>query len=798
MAEFGAQSKWIWIPQWKESEQERAVLVLFRKTFHLDSVQLSENRRKCEIRISADSRYKLYVNGVLVEYGPAKGDDKVRYYDQVSIAPYLREGENVIAVEVLRYPAAHGAGNHSIFRGELPGLYIEQVTDGIKEPTMQTWQDLRRDEKKAKTDRRLQITADESYRCRMAENFQIVPEESGFAPLQIMEERQGEKALQGWKQPGYDDADWQQAEVYNAFTMNRAIVPGNIEKRPIPFMDREKKRFQGIKEARQTILGAEPWNKMLCGKGALTIPPFTKEIVEIDAGEEECGFLSLAMEEGVLAKISILCAEAYAAGEIVTEDGQRMPVKTDRCDSRKGRLTGYQDVYQVGGFGGKDTPERYEPFWMRTFRFVRLEVETKETPLTIRNFDFEETGYPLDVRTQVRTSDPFAEKVWDISLRTLKRCMHETYVDCPYYEQLQYAMDSRSEILYTYSISMDDRLAKECMESFRRSQRYDGLLNCSSPNCEPNVIPGFSIYYILMLYDHAMYFGEKAFLRRHLGCMDGILNYFEQNLDERGLVGATGGRLMDHRYWSFIDWTPQWNETTGVPTAIRKGPLTMESLLYVTGLLAGEKILRYVGRESTAEEYRERAERVKAAILKYCMDEEGMLTDGPGVFEYSQHAQVFAVLTGLVTKEQGREMLRRTLADEKRYAPCSVAMAYYLFRALEMTGLYECTKQKWDIWRQMLSMNLTTCVEDGVNGRSDCHAWGSLALYEFPAAILGVRPAAFGYEKIRIAPHTEIWNEVSGDVATKKGMVHVECIRKEDGGNHVQYEAPEGVEVVVG
>ena len=102
-------------------DQNECWLARFRKEFIV-----SEPVESCRIRISADSRYKLYVNGRLAEIGPSKGDRQVWFYDEVEIAPFLRPGENVIAAQVLRYPMLHSKGNHGIFRTEMPGLYVKE------------------------------------------------------------------------------------------------------------------------------------------------------------------------------------------------------------------------------------------------------------------------------------------------------------------------------------------------------------------------------------------------------------------------------------------------------------------------------------------------------------------------------------------------------------------------------------------------------------------------------------------------------------------------------------------------
>lgn len=207
----------------------------------------------------------------------------------------------------------------------------------------------------------------------------------------------------------------------------------------------------------------------------------------------------------------------------------------------------------------------------------------------------------------------------------------------------------------------------------------------------------------------------------------------------------------------------------------------MESLLYLIGLEKGAQLARFLGREEQAGEYGRIAGEVKKSIRAYCMDEDGRLMDGPGYREYSQHCQVFGILSGVLDREEGRRNLLDTLEYKGRYAQCTVSMAWYLFRGLEMTGLYERTKERWDIWRQMVDNHMTTVAESDEDPRSECHAWGALALYELPSVILGVGPAAPGYEKIKVHPVPGYLNQAKGEAVTPKGKVWVEWSKGQDG-----------------
>ena len=767
-------TNWIWTPDWDIGDTKEAQWVYFRKTLRLSAAPAD-----CRIRISADSRYKLYVNGYFIQEGPAKGGPELWYCDGADISGYLQEGDNVLAVIVLRYPSSAHLGNCSLYRTEMPCLYVE---GSIKDRRGKEWD----------------ISGKSGWKCFRERKLHIVSKEISPAPLHHLEEAGCTKALFGWKESFYDDSRWTVALPYDFFMMDMAASPCNLQERPIPYQRHKPGKFKKIMKVRENDIPGlsetdvkAQWYALLSRGESVTVPPNCRLCVEVDAGELMTGYLSLRLQSGAGADIFLHCAECYGNGSLSPAG---VPVKKDRTDCEHGQLFAYEDLYHCEGLGNRELPEIYEPFWFRTFRFVGVTVMTGQEPLVISGLDFTETGYPLDIRTHVTTSDESLEAIWGISQRTLKRCMHETYMDCPFFEQLQYVMDSRSQILFTYNVAADDRLARQCMEDIRRSQRSDGTVNSCAPSVISNVIPGFSIYYILMVYDHMMYFGDRALVRKHFSAIDRVLGYFACHCLENGLVGKNGGALYRDKYWSFVDWAPEWGNTTGVPSAILKGPITMDSLLYIYGLEHAAKLAVFLGFNDVAAEYERRAEKVRGAIRTYCTGKDGFVMDGPGVDEYSVHCQVFAVLTHTISKVIGKRLLSQSV-NQPGFVQCSVSMDFYLFRALEMTGLYDMTDELWELWRGMIKNHLTTCVENDTDARSDCHAWGAIALYELPAASLGVRPASPGYEKIRICPVTGYQKWARGEVITPKGMVSVSWEKDDNGKIHLDYQVPEGMEV---
>lgn len=746
---------WITPKNIKEILNTGNTLVYFQNTFNLD---VTPDDVKLTISLSANNRYKLWINGNRVEQGPCKGDRWRQFYDVIDVSQFLKKGENIIAVEVLYFAPAlfrHGkkTGPISIVtnsfgpmlavKGDIIntiGNIIGSVTTGAVQ-----W----------------------NYYIDNAIEWKVFGA-GGFMPIGAFESVHSELIPAYWKIKSYKHS-WECAD--DCFEADGSawgeFSPLPPKERSIPFLYRKEKSFTREMNCSDKAVFSFKKISSMDSEDYLIVPPNTKGFIEIDAGELVTGNLILNTLGGKGSKITILYAESYSSIGGVQYRGKG---KRDDCDSME--IFGYQDVFYPSGEDcASDHIDSYEPFWWRTFRFIRLEVETGNSPVQIFNSGYVETGYPLDVKTYISSSCQWIKPLWDISIRTLKRCMHETYEDCPYYEQLQYSLDTRQEIIFTHILSGDTRLGLKAIEDFYYSKTPEGLLQSRAPSDEPNIIPVFSIYWIFMLKDYYWQTGDVEIIKRYKNTVDEILDWFDRHIGNYGMI-------ENLYYWEFVEWAEEWLDENGIatatPKAAKSGPCTTNNLIYAAALKCGAQLMELCDRKSTADDYLNRAESILQNVKQYCWSEENALfREGPNVEEYTEHAQSWAVLSGLVEGEQAKELLKRILVHPDAIR-CTFVFSYFMFRALEMTGQYNLSLTQWDKWTNFLDLNITTWPEDLTRQRSDCHAWGAIPIYEFVRCFLGVRPGKPGWETIEIRPICEYIPDMKGIVYTPNGSVEVE------------------------
>ena len=462
-------------------------------------------------------------------------------------------------------------------------------------------------------------------------------------------------------------------------------------------------------------------------------------------------------------------------------DGEHKDVR----DDPNGVIRGVYDQIRCDG-----TVQELAPFWYRAFRFVRVESAGGKE-FSIEAAEFCDYFYPMKVSGSFCCGDETLEKMWEVSINTVRCCAHEIYVDCPYYEQQQYDMDSALEAIYTYRFASDWSLPRKCLTDLAHSQLPDGMLQANYPSTAVQVIPDFSLFWILMLRDYLLYTGDRDFVRSMTGVADRILEGFRSYSDERGMFGTTP-------YWPFVDWIDGWE--AGVPGGGREEPLTVSNLMLSAALRAAAYIAGECGREPLAADYLSRAEKLDAAVRQYCYDEEvGLYRNTPTRKEYSEHTTVWAILSGAVSGEEAHALMARTLdpAEGVGVSRCTFPMNHYMFRALELSGFYaEKVDGILDQWRWMLDRHCTTWCESPGQPRSECHGWSAAPAYEFSAMVLGVKPLTPGYEKVSIKPFTGLCDHASGIVPTPHGPISVQWHLDEKGEAVVSASLPDGVTLV--
>jgi alpha-L-rhamnosidase len=399
---------------------------------------------------------------------------------------------------------------------------------------------------------------------------------------------------------------------------------------------------------------------------------------------------------------------------------------------------------------------------------VQLDVVTAGDPLLIHDLHGIFTGYPLERRARFQSDLPWLSDVWEMDWRALRLCAFETFFDTPYYEQLQYVGDSRIQALITLYMSDDDRLVRQAISHFDLSRIPEGITASRYPSAVAQYIPTFSLIWIAMVHDFWMHRDDPGFVRGFLPGIRGVLAWFERHLDESGMVGALP-------WWPYVDWADGWSG--GVPPGGREGRSTVITLQYVYALQRAAELERALGSPIEAERDGARADGVAAAVRRLAWDaDRGLFRDTPTQPLYSQQANTMAVLVGATPAGRRREVMARTLADTT-LTQGTYYFGYYLLEALERAGLGDRYIEQLAPWRAMLAMGLTTTPERPDPTRSDSHAWSAHPNYGLLATVLGVRPAAPGFRRVRIAPHLGPLRRVEGSVPLPSGPIDVALAR---------------------
>jgi alpha-L-rhamnosidase len=691
------------------------VVLHFRHTLSLDTVP-----SHYIVRVSADNRFILFVNGRRVGDGPARGDLAHWRYERYDLAPFLQSGSNLITATVWSFGVFAPIAQMS----DRTAFLLESEATGAADiSTPKGW---------------------------------FVEKEPGQSPLD-----RSTVTIQTYMAAGPGEQidaaryDW----AWNSASPGPNWVPAAS-----PMRD---SIYAGVNQAHSAdTTGDNPWALVPDALPHMELTPTAAgEVVRVDNnGSEQSGLAnfpkaSATLPPGVHVHLLLdrrTLTTAYPQLTVSGGKGAHIVLTYSEALYDKDQHKGDRDEFAARtalGLTDSFLPDGsahrvFEPLWWRTWRYLDLDITTSAEPLTLESLTANFTAYPFAQRATFDAHDPALDQIWHISWRTARLDAHETYMDTPYYEQLQYIGDTRIQALISYAVAGDDRLARQALEAFDASRSPDGLTRSRYPSSLPQTIPTFSLLWIGMLHDWWMYRPDSAPARSALPGVRGVLGWFSGYEQSDGL-------LRQVPWWSFVDWVNS-GET---PTYDAHGESCITTLHYLGALDQAADLEHALGDPVLAQRNRTRAMRVRSAIYAKCWNPaRGLLADNPDQKVFSQQANFLAVLYDVIPVASQPAVLKKVISIEPGTTPDGILSAshyfrFYLARALDHAGMADAYLDSLKPWRDLLPLHFSTWPEQPGDTRSDSHAWSAHPIYDLLTLVAGIQPSSPGFATVRIAPH---------------------------------------------
>jgi alpha-L-rhamnosidase len=740
----------LWKAQWitaPDAPQRDEAVLHFRKV-----LELTARPQHFYVDISADNQFIFHVNQQRVGSGPSRSDLAHWKYETYDLAPFLRAGKNVLAATVWNF------GTHAA---------IAQMSDRVAF-LLHGHSDV---ERLAETDPSWTVEVERGVRT-------LQPQIEGYYAADPGTRTDAATFDWSWDDDANVGSLWSKAVPLDRGSLRGETDPPN--------------NWQLVQDLLPPMeMRLVPAGKIVRTEGipmpagfpehGLTVPARAKASILIDNTTLTTGFPVLTARGGAGSRIRLTYAEA-----LVDEDGQ----KGNRNDIAGRHIEGPIDEFVLAGSASR----QFMPLIWRTWRYLQIDVESGEQPVQIEDLKTWFSAYPFIERANFVSEDESLRAIWDVGWRTARLDAHDTYMDTPYWERLQYVGDTRIQALISYVVAGDDRLARQAIEAFNHSRVPDGLTQSRYPSSLVQMIPTFSLLWVGMVHDFWMYRGDAAFVRDQLPGTRAVLDWYLERQRVDGLMGKVP-------WWPFVDWGKDFD--FGMPPQDEEGGSAVITLQFIEALRNAAEIEASLGNASIGDVYRDAARRAAEAVRKLCWSEQyGLIADTASHQHYSQHANILAIWLDVIPREKQRDVLEKILSttDAGFHAsttvpPMTAATYYfrfYLARALMHAGMGDEYLQLLGPWRNMLSLGLTTWAESPEPTRSDCHAWSAHPNFDLLTIVAGIRPRAAGFESVTIEPHLGALQHVDAVVPTPRGMVEVKY-RRTSRGIEAQLNLPTGM-----
>lgn len=544
--DFSKTPKWIWYP---ENRSLPCTFIFFRKEIELDEPCISA----CG-SMAADSRYQLFVNGTLVQRGPAPFDPRFQETEPFDIIMHLKQGRNVIGILVC-YFGHYGEGTY------IPGnpgfwfeMKIKMQKKTVKVVSDSTWKALRAKCWKPGSHKRFFLRA-------LQEVF-----DARLYPY-------------GWNEEGFNDDNWRSAKELKV-PEGKPVVCGSstplteyyvqdcskfeMRQRDIPYLDENRENCTEMVDSGYIIWKASPEEYF----EAYTDDAFYEN-------RKESPIESMGSENGIFPlKINVNKNMSSAVVFNLKEEMTGMPFVKIKAPAgtvvdvvfseakKENELMLPAQIYgQWLRVITKEGETYHEAFDYEAVKYIALLIRGEGSGVEIMDAGITRRTYPFEKTPDFECSDELLNKIHTAGINTCRNVSLETIVDNVVRERQQYAGDVGITKQALYLGFGEYRLPERMIRTFAQGQNASGwFLDCYPAFdrlerlWQKNLglsywgpIIDHGIGFIFDIYNYVLYSGDKNMLKSLYEGISRHAAWLKSMEDEEGLLPVENTDI--HTVW---------------------------------------------------------------------------------------------------------------------------------------------------------------------------------------------------------------------------------------------------------
>lgn len=791
---------WIWTPEDKlppgdfigggavdTKRPERHAL--FRRVVDMASVPA-----RVPARITADSRYALFVNGEEVFRGPVRSQPRRMHYDLFDLAPHLSAGTNIIAIYVKYYGSPK-----SFWQPATPNMTLGKGGVMAFEANLGDagW-----------------LTSDPSWKVKLCDAWRddwhtgeggII---AGGIPVEVFD---AANFPMNWKDAGFDDSAWPQAQPVPAVHIGgfaRTQPPtdpyGPLSPRPIARLDGETQLPASVTvQSLQGQVDAGIGSPIKRVEASLQLAPASARqpaqwpvSVELATGNSALVVIDMGRIVSGLVRFDLNAP----AGTVIDWSYVEEPIKIPAPFIGSHAGTRYV---------ARGATDQHEVFDSNGFRYAYALVHGAIGAFTLNHFAVKESVYPWQAGASFACSDDDLNRIYTAGIRTVQLNSHDAFIDCPTREQRAWVGDAVVHQMVHLATNTDWRLAWHYL-TLGNSPRPDGILPMSVvgeiESSGSYTIPDWSLHWVHGVHNLYRFTGDKDKVKSFMPTIERVLRWYAPYQTKAGV-------LKDVPEWNLIDWSAISNEdTSAVITAS-----------WARGLREFADMAAWLEERSSQRWAEGMLAQITAGFEMFWDESRGTYVDhvknGVPQKAVSQLAGALAILAGIAPQdrwsriidaitnedtlvvtswtgnpdgEYGMEKIQKQMMGiyepdwdvEKQVVIAQPFMSYVVHDAVVKAEAADRLPQMHKRWLQFLNGGYDTIGECWGWG-THVHGWSCAPTRDMMFYVLGVTPAEPGYSVARIAPRLGKLQWAKGSVPTPHGLIHVSV-----NGNAVEIDSP--------